>query len=630
MPSIRSIATVLFTDIVGSTERAMTLGDRRWRELLGRHHEVVRAWIHRYGGQEIGTAGDGFLALFDGPTAALLCAASIREALRELDLEIRAGVHMGEVERVDGDASGVSVHIGSRVAGLAGAGEILVSSTVRDAETGSDFRFEDRGRHPLKGIPGEWRIYALSGLPDDADVVLGPPRKRTVGLAERIPRGGPAVAGGIAAVLLLAGGIGYLAIRDDGPSPEPAIAGNAGPGIAILPFEVRGTEHESMREGMVDLLTTNLDGAGGLRAIDCRTVLAEWRERVSGEETPALATALQVASGIGARYAIVGNVVPIGDDMRVLADVHDLESGESLGRDQVDGSPDSIFRLVDDLSIALLTRILEDEKTLPQIDLASITTHSVEALKSFLEGEALYRRSDFDRAIPVYEEAVQADSTFALAYRRLSAAYGWVEGAASEHVGEYLERAARHSDRLPIRDAELLHVSLALARGSRDATEQARAATQRYPDDPEAWFMLGEVLHHMGYQSLANREEIVDAFMRAADLDPSYAPAYIHPLDHAFFYADSATASRLLPAFDALAGDSEYTNRYDLSFAVAFGDRGARDSALTALATAPAADVGSVARRLSHRGFWISRHGSETWLSEIRPFLGLLSIPGGG
>ena len=148
-PTARSIATVLFTDIVGSTERAMALGDRRWRELLARHHEVVRGWIQRYGGQEVGTAGDGFLALFDGPTSALLCAASIRDALRELELEIRAGVHMGEVQREGGNVSGVSVHIGSRVAALAGPGEILVSSTVRDAETGSDFAFEDRGRHTV-------------------------------------------------------------------------------------------------------------------------------------------------------------------------------------------------------------------------------------------------------------------------------------------------------------------------------------------------------------------------------------------------------------------------------------------------------------------------------------------------
>ncbi|MGH7588303.1 MAG: adenylate/guanylate cyclase domain-containing protein, partial [Gemmatimonadota bacterium] len=567
MVNVRSIATVLFTDIVGSTERAMALGDRRWRELLGRHHGVVRERIARYGGQEIGTAGDGFLALFDAPTAALLCAASIRDALRELDLEIRAGIHMGELQREVGNASGVSVHIGSRVAALAAPGEILVSSTVRDAEAGSDFAFEDRGQHPLKGVPGEWRVYALSGLPDDADDLLGPTPAAIVGRADRLHLSEPALIAGIAAALLLAGGIGYLVLRGNGPSPEPAIAGGAGPGIAILPFDVRGTEHETMREGMVDLLTTNLDGAGGLRAIDSRTVLAEWRERVPGEQTPALATALQIAAATGARYAIVGNVVPIGDDMRVLADVHDLESGESLGRDQVEGSPDSIFRLVDDLSIALLRRLLEDEGALPRVDLASITTHSVPALKAFLEGEALYRRSDFRRAIPAYETAIEADSTFALAYSRMSEAYGWVERGGGPRTLEYLDLAERYAGRLPAREADLLRIRLAFSRNGRDATELARAGSEKYPDDPEAWNLLGEVYHHLGYQSLASRAEVEDAFRRATRLDPAYGPAYIHPLDHAFFRAESAPAAELLSVLDELGAESDYLDRYKLSFA---------------------------------------------------------------
>ena len=603
MPSIRSIATVLFTDIVGSTERAMALGDRRWREVLGRHNEVVRARIARYGGQEINNAGDGFLALFDGPTPALLCAASIRDALGELDLQIRAGVHMGEIRREAEGASGVSIHIGSRVAGLAAPGEILVSSTVRDAETGSDFTFEERGRHLLKGVPGEWRVYALAGLPDEMEAVLPPARERAAGITDRLSRSRPALAAAIAGVLLLAAGIGYLALRSGGSSPDAALAEAAGPGIAILPFDVRGAEHGSMREGMVDLLSTNLDGAGGLRAIDSRTVLAEWRERVTGDETPALATALQVASATGARYAILGNVIPIGDDMRVLVDVHDLETGQQLGSEQVEGSPDSIFGLVDDLSIRLLTLILEDEEDLPRIELAGITTHSLPALKSFLEGEVLYRRSDFDRAIPAYEQAVETDSTFALAYRRLSAAHGWVEGGESPLVTEYLELADRYAERLPPREAELLEISLAMARSHPRATEFARAATERYPDDPEAWYLLGDTYHHLRNQSLAGREETDDAFLRAARLDPSYAPAYIHPLDNALTYADSARADRFMTFLERYAAGSAYINRYRLSMEVAFGDSTARGTALVALDTVPGTDVGVVARNTMHPRF---------------------------
>jgi class 3 adenylate cyclase len=161
----RALATVLFTDIVGSTERAASLGDERWRYLLERHHAVVRGELARFQGREIDTAGDGFLASFDGPARAVRCAASIVGAVRRLGIEIRAGVHTGECEVIGDRLAGVAVHIGARVAALAGSGEVLVSSTVRDLVAGSGLEFEDRGLHRLRGIEGEWRLFALAGPP---------------------------------------------------------------------------------------------------------------------------------------------------------------------------------------------------------------------------------------------------------------------------------------------------------------------------------------------------------------------------------------------------------------------------------------------------------------------------------
>ena len=159
----RVLATVLFTDIVGSTERAVRLGDRAWRELLEAHHTRVRGLLARYRGTEIDTAGDGFLATFDGPARAVRCAAAIVESLRGIDLDLRAGVHTGECELVDGKVRGVAVHTGARVASLAGAGEVFVSQTVKDLVAGSGLSLEDRGEHELKGIPGTWRIFAVVG-----------------------------------------------------------------------------------------------------------------------------------------------------------------------------------------------------------------------------------------------------------------------------------------------------------------------------------------------------------------------------------------------------------------------------------------------------------------------------------
>ena len=157
----RVLATVLFTDIVGSTERAAELGDRRWKQLLDDHHRLVRAELERSRGKEVRIAGDGFLATFDGPARAVRCACAIRDAVRKLGIEIRAGLHTGEIELAQTGVEGIAVHIGARVAALAGAGEVLASSTVKDLVVGSGIDFADRGTHVLKGVPGEWNVHAV-------------------------------------------------------------------------------------------------------------------------------------------------------------------------------------------------------------------------------------------------------------------------------------------------------------------------------------------------------------------------------------------------------------------------------------------------------------------------------------
>jgi len=157
----RVLSTVLFTDIVGSTERLVTLGDRKWQELKAAHHRIVRAELARLRGREVDAAGDGFFATFDGPARAVRCAAAIRAAVRQLGLDIRAGVHTGEVETSEEGVTGLAVHIGARVMGLAGAGEILATSTVKDLVAGSGIEFEDRGVRAFKGVPTEWRVFVV-------------------------------------------------------------------------------------------------------------------------------------------------------------------------------------------------------------------------------------------------------------------------------------------------------------------------------------------------------------------------------------------------------------------------------------------------------------------------------------
>ena len=162
----RMLATVLFTDIVDSTRRAAELGDRRWSELLADHHRLVRDQLARYGGREVKTLGDGFLATFDGPARAVRCALAIKHSSHDAGLVIRAGLHIGECDQSGGDVTGIAVHIAARVMGHAGAGDVVVSRTVVDLVAGSQLEFDPRGTHDLKGVPGEWQLYAAS---DGAD-----------------------------------------------------------------------------------------------------------------------------------------------------------------------------------------------------------------------------------------------------------------------------------------------------------------------------------------------------------------------------------------------------------------------------------------------------------------------------
>ena len=171
--SDRILTTVMFTDIVGSTERAAALGDARWRELLGRHDELMRAELERHRGREVKTMGDGFLATFDGPARGIRCARAIADQVRSLDIELRVGLHTGECELIGDDIAGMAVNIGARIGALAGAHEVVVSSTVKDLVVGSGISFSDCGTRELKGVPGQWHLFAV-------DQVEAPPSNRRV------------------------------------------------------------------------------------------------------------------------------------------------------------------------------------------------------------------------------------------------------------------------------------------------------------------------------------------------------------------------------------------------------------------------------------------------------------------
>jgi len=546
----RSLETVLFTDIVGSTERAVQLGDRAWHQVLDEHNAAVRREIHRFGGREINTTGDGFLAAFPRPALAIRCAWSIHEAVGALDLAIRAGVHMGAVEHHGRDLGGVGVHIGARIAGRAGPGETLVSNAVRESEAGSGFEFEDRGEHDLKGIPGGGRLHAVVSVPEG-------------GWIPWTARWLPASAG-----------------------PRAVATAAAAPGIAVLPFDVRGGEEQEVwREGMVDALSTSLGGVTGLRAIESRTLMARWREAVPADSSPDVTTVLDVARRAGARYAVTGSLIEAGEDLRIVAEVHDLQTGGSLGTERVEGAADAVLSLVDRLAVGVLRTVGSRAEELGEIDLARVSTTSLPAFRAFLRGEGHRRAGRLELAAEAYREAVAADSTFALAWMGLGEAYVWT---APPRIGEALMPALRFVDLLPEREALLVRAYPESRFGTPEGLELLREATRRFPDSATAWFRLGEYMYHQGPGLFVDPRETRRAFARATDLDTGNSPAYAHFYYHRIdlqmrLSPDSATVHRLNDVRDRLRGRSD--TALEVLLGVAFGTDSTRAAALRAIDT---------------------------------------------
>lgn len=542
----RALATLLFTDIVGSTGRAAELGDRGWGELLQAHNARVRALLRRFGGREIKTIGDGFLAAFESPTRAIACAWSIREGLREIDLEVRCGLHMGQIDRAEGDVRGMAVHVGARVAALGTAGEILISGALHDAELGSGYQFEDRGTHLLKGVPGEWRIFAVTDLPERV-------KSATVSRRERLARYSVPVL-----VLLLLGLAVAWAITSR-PSASDDDAGTVAPGIAVLPFHVSGAGVEELHEGMVDLLTLNLDGAGGLRAIDSRTVLARWQEALLDDPHPDLARQLEIARQTDARYAIIGQAIGVGTDLRLTVDVYDAREEERLGHAEVAGSRDSMLSLIDRLTIEVLRTALKSKGADHlRIDLADAMTPSIPALKAYLDGEVHFRRSEWEAAIEDYDRAIAADSTFALALYRFNQSLQWAWLPSGESERRALRLMERYSGDLPPREALLLKAQSAAHREDPSMLRPLEDAVRQYPDDPEIWFMLGYNYVVLSASQHLTANEIQRPLRKAIELDPGFAPAYI-PLiiGTLYFEGDSSETARLMSEFSRHAGQSK-------------------------------------------------------------------------
>lgn len=404
---------------------------------------------------------------------------------------------------------------------------------------------------PVLGVAALWRrrraaaSAAVPGPVADAALVRRRVRRETMRWATAT-----------VAFVVIALGLWAFGARAAGSAVPPAAER-----IAVLPFHATGTDE--VREfgvGMVDLLSAALSEVGPIRTVASRSVLA----RVGAGTGPlSMEAALGIGRDLGAGSVLTGSITVFGGDARLIAELREVRSGAVMGSADVRGPVGDIMALTDRLAVALLRELWRSRSPLPTIDVASLTTDVPFALRAWLAGEHHLRHVRFDSAHHYFSLAVEADSTFSLAWARLGEAYGW-QGESSDVVGrrrEYLERALAAGGRLPQRERSLLTAFNLHMTGSFAAFDSLESYVRRYPDDPMGWYQLGDARFHSTYLGRFDEEEVVQPFLEATKLDPTFGTGMAHVLDIGLRRDDRALFDSVMPLFRRF-GDERQVERY--------------------------------------------------------------------
>jgi TolB-like protein len=337
--------------------------------------------------------------------------------------------------------------------------------------------------------------------------------------------------------------------------------------IAVFPFNTSGPGVELMGEGMVDLLSTNLNAVGGIRAADPRTVLARWR-KAGGSGGADLETALAVARAVKASAAVLGSIVATGNRVRVSADLYG-QDGKALAHAQVDGASDSVLPLVDSLSLYLVRDIWRSREPVPTIRVSGLTTGSLAAMREYLTGERFYRHSEWDSAAAAFDRAVQQDSTFALAHYRLAMAIGWKGGYNQPRAKLATAAALRFSNRLQPRERTLITAYDLFSQGKLAAIDTMQRYVAAWPDDVEGWNLLGETQYHTRQLTGLDAATLEKPFDHVLALDSSLSPVAIHPIEITLAERDEPRYQRYMAVMRKF-GDPTLASMYAAAGELAF------------------------------------------------------------
>ena len=516
------MVSILFTDVVGSTELAVRLGDREWQRLLAQHHAAVRSELRRFGGHEVDTAGDGFLATFDRPAEGIRAAAAIVAEVEKLGISVRTGLHAGEAEVVDGKIGGIAVHIASRVMSAAGPGEVLVSGTVRELVAGSGLVFASRGLHALKGVPEAWHLWALAASDGSEASAAAEP-------------------------------------TSSAESRQPSLPLPDRTSIAVLPFANLSGDaaQDYFADGIVEDIITGLARVKWIFVIARNSSFA-YRDRAMDVK--------QVGRELGVRYVLEGSVRKSPDRLRITAQLIDTETGAHVWADRYDRAIDDIFAVQDELTTSVVGVI---EPTLRKAEIERARRKRPESLDAY----DLYLRAlplvftamprDADDALTILGRAVELEPEYAAAHAMIA----WC------HEQRYLRGGRRREE---AKDLALRHSRQALALGSDDASALAIAGFVVAVVDSDfstasAAFDRALALSEssalaLGFSSivrawLGNEAMAVDHAQRAIRLSPFDPLLYVPYIGLAYAYF---AESRFEEAADAAARAAQSNPRFTM------------------------------------------------------------------